>query len=444
MVVLLAGGVATFGFWDTPPGWRVELRGLAGTAGLVSAAIGVLLWRRRRETAPGGAEQRPSSPDRKKMLERVRRRCIDDGLDRSLKTQSMRVLGLDPSREPVPLRMRRPGSNEEFPDDTTVSQVFNAANGRLVILGPPGSGKTTALLELTRYLLTLAENDEEQPIPVVFNLSSWSKLTLAEWLIEELHHSYEIPTRIATWWVHRGGILPLLDGLDEVGPDDVRGDCVTAINAFLAKPKVQFALCASTEVPLCLGKSVVLQSLQPDQVHGYLDRVGLGDVRAALETDESLRELVESRLKLCIVGLAYGGKTAKSLLQAPSEQREKQLFEDYAERMFKRQPLTDRLYDENRAQRWLTWLARTIRKPGEFDLDRLQPTCLPTALQRRLVTIVPAAVSAVVGGWLMVLAVKLAGCLAGPWPCAHAGRCARRRAAQRPGVRARCRGWWAD
>ncbi len=430
MVALLAGAAATFVFWDIPPGQLTELRALMGTVGLAVAIIAAvrLLWPRRRKTGQDGVEQQPSSPNREKMLERVRHRCIDDGLDRSLKNQTRIALGLTHRPEAVLQRQmklfqRSGGKPEVLQAGTAISQVFDKVGGRLLILGSPGSGKTTALLELTRDLLTRADHDEERPIPVVFNLSSWSEQPFAEpeqpfaeWLVEELHHSYEVPWGTARSWIDHDGILPLLDGLDEVAPH-VRDACVTAINAFLTtREGVKLAVCASTEAyqhlaePVGLEDSVELSPLEPQQVYDYLERVGLRDVRAALEADESLWELVGSPLMLNIVALAYEGKTAAPLLQAPGElkQRERKLFADYAERMFLRKPLNDRPYDETRAKRWLAWLARTMRKPGEFDLDRLQPTCLPTALQRRLVTIVPAVASAVVGGALVVLAAGLA------------------------------------
>ena len=64
----------------------------------------------------------------------------------------------------------------------------------LLILGEPGSGKTTTLLELARELLTTAIQDVQPPIPVVLNLSAWAgkKQTISDWLIEELHSIYKI------------------------------------------------------------------------------------------------------------------------------------------------------------------------------------------------------------------------------------------------------------
>ncbi len=56
----------------------------------------------------------------------------------------------------------------------SISQVFDAVGGELLILGAPGSGKTTMLLELTRDLLARARQDATHPLLVVFNLSSWA------------------------------------------------------------------------------------------------------------------------------------------------------------------------------------------------------------------------------------------------------------------------------
>ena len=69
----------------------------------------------------------------------------------------------------------------------------------LLILGAPGSGKTTMLLELARQLIERARQEVTEPIPVVFNLSSWTeKLTLADWLARELNNIYDSTARSRT------------------------------------------------------------------------------------------------------------------------------------------------------------------------------------------------------------------------------------------------------
>jgi predicted NACHT family NTPase len=90
-----------------------------------------------------------------------------------------------------------------FPVGTRISQVYDAANGELLLLGAPGSGKTTLLLELTRALLDRAQQDEHQQMPVVFPLSSWAakQLPLSAWMVEELVDKYDVPPPLARSWV---------------------------------------------------------------------------------------------------------------------------------------------------------------------------------------------------------------------------------------------------
>src|SRR5206468_231949 len=103
-------------------------------------------------------------------------------------------------------------SPRPLPAGTSIVKVFDRMGGALLILGAPGAGKTTVLLELARDLIARAEQDEGHPIPVVFNLSSWAtkRLPLKDWLVEELNRRYEVPRRVAQEWLEANSILPLL------------------------------------------------------------------------------------------------------------------------------------------------------------------------------------------------------------------------------------------
>ena len=167
----------------------------------------------------------PGDENRRRLLAKVRSFWITGVLDQSLHGAALILLGLHEQREAVenPWRfvLQPPDqSARSLPPNTHIIQVYDEVNGELLILGEPGIGKTTLLLELARHLLYRAEKDETHPMPVVFNLSSWAvkRQPITDWLAEELYDKYQVPRQLARSWVNTDQVLPLLDGLDEVTP----------------------------------------------------------------------------------------------------------------------------------------------------------------------------------------------------------------------------------
>ncbi|MDY0020592.1 MAG: NACHT domain-containing protein, partial [Anaerolineae bacterium] len=181
----------------------------------------------------GKAEQR-AQRERHAMLELVRTIWVEGVLEKSLYAEILTRLGLEEQpgacERPWDVLLQTPDQpNRMLPPGTPVVEVFDAVNGSLLILGEPGAGKTTMLLELVRDTLVRAEQDAALPIPVVFNLSSWTdpQQPLTDWLIAELRAKYYAPKATAQRWVERGELLLLLDGLDEVRPEN-REACIQA------------------------------------------------------------------------------------------------------------------------------------------------------------------------------------------------------------------------
>ena len=437
-VAVLVVGV-TVGLWATPPAWLAGPRKLTAAAlgwahthlltvtvaalAVSIAGLGVPFVLRRLERREAVDQQRQAR-DRQIMLARVRNRWIAGVLDQSLAHQARISLGLVRRADAVwqPDRLlRRPGQPAEpLPAGTPLSAVFDRLGGGLLILGAPGSGKTTALLELARDLLDRAEADPTQPLPVVFNLSSWAdhRLPFDQWLIDELRSRYSVPRPISRQWLGAGELLPLLDGLDEVAAA-YRSDCVCAINAFLHEHGlVRTAVCARTQEYAALAallqmeEAVEVQPPTRQQVDGYLAAAGsdtLADVRAALEADPSLWELLSSPLVLNVVALTYQDRPAGALRAAGSStQRLALLFTAYTDRMLAHRPGR---YPPARTRRWLGWLARAMREhsQSEFHLDRLTPDWLPTPAQQRLATLIPAVSVGLLAGILNGLVSGLLG-----------------------------------
>jgi eukaryotic-like serine/threonine-protein kinase len=415
-VSVLVAGMVAFVLWATLSGWPAEsYRLTVAVAGLLVSMAGLSIpFLMRRAEILDAATARRHVRDRAIMIIRVRNRWIAGVLEQLLTHEVSICLGL--TRRPEAIQRldrmitRQPGQQSELlPTATPVSTLFNQLGGGLLILGAPGSGKTTALLELARDLLDKAENDERQPIPVVFNLSSWAvrRLPLAEWLVEELHTRYDVPQFIATQWLAANEILPLLDGLDEVTKSR-RNDCIDAINSFQRDHGLlQLVVCSRTQdyitltTKLRVEEAIELQPPTRQQISDYLNATGTSvtGVQIALKADPTLWEFLQSPLVLSILALACKDRSADALhVNDTSEQRLAWLFKTYVARMLESRPTAR--YTPAQMCRWLAWLARSMRdsSQSEFHLDRLQLDCLSRDVQKKLVIIGSTISTGVIGG----------------------------------------------
>src|SRR5712691_959086 len=260
--------------------------------------------------------------NRARMLQRIQTIWIDGVLEPSLQGAAQIALELQnkPSAIVTPLwhvlqEFDRTGLLRSA--DTSIVGVYDHAGGEILILGEPGGGKTTLLLELARDLLERARRDEAQPIPVVFPLSSWAtkRQPLTTWLASELHTRYQVPLPLATSWIETDQVLPLLDGLDEVAAPH-RAACVEAINAYRqAHGLIPTVVCSrqtdyfALTARLLLRTAVIVQPLTAEQIATYLSSDGhrLDALREALRKDADLRALARTPLMLNVLTVAYQG-----------------------------------------------------------------------------------------------------------------------------------------
>ena len=365
--------------------------------------------------------------NRERMLELVRNSWVKGVLEQSLHGEVLIELGLEERRDAVlnrqGMELQTPCKpNRLLPPGTKVIDVFDEMGQKLLILGEPGSGKTTRLLELARDTIVRAEEDSKRPIPVVFNLASWTgaKQPIADWLVDELKTKYYTPKKIASDWIENDDLLLLLDGLDEVLPER-REACACAINDFRREHGLTplVVCCRSEEYKthpplLDLEGAVSLQPLTPEQVDDYLDRRGqeLAGLRTTLKGDSELCELAQTPLMLSIMTLAYRGISVDELQPLETiDARRKHIFDNYVERMFKPRtqrtlpdyPETDSTHDrkqddkrfsEEKTIHWLSWLARRMSEHGQtvFLIERMQSDWLPTQRQQWIMVVGVAAI----------------------------------------------------
>ncbi|MDJ0552928.1 MAG: AAA-like domain-containing protein [Microcoleaceae cyanobacterium MO_207.B10] len=328
------------------------------------------------------------------LLNKVKNYWVKGVLETSLHGKVLIELGLAERKDAV----TRPwglvwqdleNPQAELPPGTRIIDKFDelGAGRTLLILGEPGSGKTTSLLELARDLINRTEADLSQSIPVVFNLSSWQgkKQAIADWLVLELHTKYQVSQQIGKSWIQGQKLLLLLDGLDEVSRDK-REDCVDSLNNFCQEyGQTEMIVCSRIRDYEALSGNLIFQAaiyLQPlslEQVQEYLKTAGadLAAVRKALESDVKLQEFAQSPLILSIISLAYQGISITELPSRSNSELREHLFNAYIDRIFKRRAVNIP-YSQEKVKSWLSWLAKQMVRESEtvFLIERIQPTWL--------------------------------------------------------------------
>ncbi len=336
-------------------------------------------------------------------IKRVRADWIEGFLHHSLENVARVELRLTPEQSSVAWGLRgivqvpdRPPA--EIPPGTHIAQIFDSFEQSILILGGPGTGKTTLLLELAEVLLDRAEQDDSQPIPIVFNLSSWAikRKSLETWLVDEMNQRSDIPKPLGREWIKADAVIPLLDGLDEV---DVahRVACLDAINEFRSEHGLlPFAVCSRLDDYKDLGRklrlrnAVVVKNLEEEDVEIALSHTSeLSRLRTAVREDPYLAEMLRTPLMLWIATLAYRNAPERIDTEETPEATRSRLFGAYIEAMFSRRGVSVR-YGRAQTFRWLIWLARamTRRKLTIFTLEGLNPSFEPRTILRYITWIV--------------------------------------------------------
>jgi hypothetical protein len=237
-------------------------------------------------------------------------------------------------------------------------------------------------------LIAHAREDVTYPIPMVFNLASWTeKLTLANWLAQELNNQYSVPRKTAPDWVKGNKLLLLLDGLDEVRQES-RAKCVEAVNAFRKEHGLtSLAVCSRSQdyadlnTKLSFEGAIEVQPLTQKQITEFFNRFGkeMSGIKQVLKKDSALREMAETPLFLSIMIMAYRDKGDVEILVLGDEKAQrKHLFDTYSERMFERPRLKNAAFKKQNALRWLSWLAQKMIENNQttYLLENMQPKWL--------------------------------------------------------------------
>ena len=325
---------------------------------------------------------------RKRLLRILKSEYARRLQDSSLNPQISIDLQFQDRRELVGRPRLRSGSSTLVPQSLEAIYSQIEIDGKLLIVGNPGSGKSTELLKFATLMLDRGTVETSAPIPVLLDLSAWDDEVpaLEHWIARRLKRLYNIDNAIALQWLRDERLILLLDALNEVGLDR-QERCIDAINQFLQTTSYPHCVvcCRLEEYELGrrqlteLNGAIYLQALSDHQIQQYLELADRTLRWETLQAEPTLRELVRSPLMLMIMVIVYQGRqihTASELLSL------------YIDQCFERSIKTTAWKPPSREQtiRYLTWLARQLKvqsKP-ELAIERMQPSWLGNKYDRIL------------------------------------------------------------
>jgi Effector-associated domain 10/NACHT domain len=308
----------------------------------------------------------------------------------------------------------------------------NDIKKKLLILGAPGAGKTTALLSLAEQLVEGAISKPRTVIPVIFELSTWrnDNQSIESWLIEQLYdlHGGNRKSKLYEQWLERQVLLPLMDGLDELGLERQK-KCTEKLNEFAEHYPHLVVCCRVKEFETVdiklrnLRGAVCLQSLSDLQIQHYFDSLQRPELWGAIQTTPSLQAMLEPTIE-GDPGLLRVPLFVKLVVDVYEPQQpissKADLLDKYIDRQLsfdkreidRRKGLNEYKWayktvkiepDYKKTRSNLCWLARNLQINGkvEFLLERMQRNLLDNWLDRLIYALLIAMCFGLIAGTIV-------------------------------------------
>lgn len=278
----------------------------------------------------------------------------------------------------------------------------DGVDGRLLLVGEPGVGKTHTLLALGAALHLQARDARTAPVPVVVDLGGWNGQSLRQWVIDHLWRYYRVSASVGAAWVDGAALTLLLDGFDDLPPAQQRG-CAAAIEGLLRGNVSQTAVLVCRRKTLdqlgltfnSFNSGVHLLPMVAQQVKAFTQALQRPDLWQAIKADKTRQQLARFPLYLLLLAQippATAITNRQALIATWGQQTQRALSDPQ--------------------RRLLPWLAQQLaQRQALFFSDDLTPDWLPPSQGWRYrlgLGLAMGAVAAVISGHLMLgLAVAL-------------------------------------
>lgn len=388
---------------------------------LVAMLGGALLaWAAR--LAPGSTRAGAYNPtpeerknNRAELIRRVRRIWITGYLDQSLYQEVLLYLGMkwnpaDPPPNPFGMAALRIDGKATAHQPADIALTVGAplaafyanVDHRLLILGAPGAGKTTVMLDLAKSYLDKAEQDLSIPVPVVFTLSSWPgpATPFEDWLVSEIRTRYggDIREDVARYWLAHNELALFLDGLDEL-PAERRAAAIAAIETqqtlgswfVVCSRAAEYADLGAKKAAFTNLDAVAIQPLRLYQIQGYLGELRseqAARLSAAITADTTLQEVADTPLMLNVMLLASEVIDWTPLAGNDKDALRSHIYDAYVRAMVSR-PRVGAQYRAAKTLHWLQWLAQQMVRHDQtvFLLERMNRSWFNIWWQRHVQTL---------------------------------------------------------
>lgn len=301
------------------------------------------------------------------------------------------------------------------------SEFNNLERKRLVVLGEPGTGKTTLAIQL--LLSLLRQRNDDDPVPVIASVSDWDLREtpdIREWLALWLQRNYPALRVDGTETLKRlilaGQVLPILDGLDEVSPP-VRSGIIRALNYSLTHDDPLILTCRTDAFSRAVAEgdeltAAVLLEAQPLSAldaSRYLAacipssqaKVWRSTIACLEDRDSSLAQFCTTPLGLWLLRMVYvetrSDPTELVSSNMTAYRLRQHLFSALTKSLVQRQNLPSRAINFNpskpdrfgrggwtaaQADRWLTHLATSITNANRRDFRWWELSALTLSRKR--------------------------------------------------------------